>query len=114
MDIKFDEMQKAFCKEQHNFNELMEKTNPYANVKSYNTKYVEQFLDLKKSIKNFLTSLLICEFFFLLLLIIFQGFKFFSFQLNEWSFGLFINGCIVQTFLLVGYMIKHLFPVFRK
>jgi hypothetical protein len=39
-----------------------------------------------------------------------QGFKPWGFSLNDWIFGIFVNGVLLQTFFTVQIIVKNLFP----
>lgn len=69
-----------------------------------------QLFALRRDIFWIITSILIVEIIFLFALIIFQAFKFFNFNLNEWTFGIFVNGCLLQTFFLIRCIVAHIFP----
>lgn len=47
---------------------------------------------------------------FVIVVVILQGFKPCDFSLNEWMFGLFVNGVILQTFFTIRIIVRHLFP----
>lgn len=47
---------------------------------------------------------------FLFILLLLQGFKLWGFALNDWSFGILVNGAIIQTFFIVRFIVVHLFP----
>jgi hypothetical protein len=47
---------------------------------------------------------------FLAIMILFQGFKLCGFELNEWVFGVFVNGVLIQTFFLVRVIVQDLYP----
>lgn len=66
--------------------------------------------DMKISVKKWLFILLCCELIYLGILLILQGFKYKGFELNNWTIGLFSNGCLIQTFLVIRYIVNHLFP----
>ena len=77
---------------------------------SWQDRYNDQHLGFRKSIKNHVLTILYIEIGFLMLLIIFQGFHFWRFNLNDWVFGLFVNGALIQTFFLIRHIVTHLFP----
>jgi hypothetical protein len=43
-------------------------------------------------------------------LMLLQGWKIWGFTLNEWAFGVFLNGTLVQTYFLVRFIVEHLYP----
>jgi hypothetical protein len=59
-------------------------------------------------------GILIAEVLFLFSIIYFQGFHVHGFSLNDWVFGVFSNGCLIQTFFLIQYIVKHLYPQIIK
>lgn len=65
---------------------------------------------LRKKITKWIIRMLYGELGFVALAVAFQGFGFFGFSLNEWMFGLFVNGVVLQTFFTVKIIVKHLFP----
>lgn len=50
------------------------------------------------------------ELLFLGVLILMQGFEIRGFRLNQWVFGFFVNGALLQTFFLVRVVLNNLFP----
>jgi hypothetical protein len=52
--------------------------------------------------------LLLFELIALITIILFQGFK--LIDLNQWVFGFFVNGVIIQTFASLHIIVTHLFP----
>jgi hypothetical protein len=46
----------------------------------------------------------------LLILMLLQGFKVQGFMLNDWALGFLANGTLVETFFIVQFIVKHLFP----
>lgn len=50
------------------------------------------------------------ELLFLGALILMQGFGLNGFKLNQWVFGFFVNGALLQTFFLVRVVLNNLFP----
>ncbi len=67
-------------------------------------------LQLRKIISFFVIGLLSFEMIFLVMLIILQGFNIGSFKLDHWFFGIFANGCLLQTFFLIKSIVSHAFP----
>lgn len=70
---------------------------------------LSQIRELRKTAVKRVFGLLWGELGLLALLIVFQGFNFWGFNLNEWVFGIFANAVLVQTFVQVGYINKYLF-----
>jgi hypothetical protein len=66
--------------------------------------------ELRGKISNRIMWMLYGELSFVIAVVILQGFKPFDFSLNEWMFGLFVNGIILQTFFTVQIIVRHLFP----
>ena len=46
----------------------------------------------------------------LAVLMLLQGFELWGFKLNQWVFGMFVNGVLLQTFFTVKIIVKNLFP----
>ena len=46
----------------------------------------------------------------LFVLMLLQGFRFQGFVLNDWAFGILVNGTLIETFFLVRFIVSHLFP----
>ena len=74
---------------------------------------------MREDLQKKLISLLKLEIIFLFTLIFLQGlghipFTEIVFKLNEWAFGFFINGCIIQTFFLIRPICANLFPLPRQ
>ncbi len=46
----------------------------------------------------------------LFVLMLLQGWGFWGFSLNQWAFGVFLNGTLVQTYFLVRFIVEHLYP----
>lgn len=81
------------------------------NLGKFNKKrFSEQFLKFRESIKTHLVVLLYLEILLLSAILLLQGFGLGGFSINNWAFGFFVNGCLVQTFFLIKYIVKHLFP----
>lgn len=70
----------------------------------------QDFRKLRAEVGRKIIWTLWAELVFLAILIGFQGFKWFEFNLNEWAFGLFVNGVVWQTFFLVRMIVQNLFP----
>lgn len=43
-------------------------------------------------------------------LMLLQGFHVWGFKLDQWAFGIFLNGTLVQTYFLVRFIVEHLYP----
>jgi hypothetical protein len=70
----------------------------------------EQRRNLRGRISSRIMWMLYGELLFVIAVVILQGFKPSGFSLNEWMFGLFVNGVILQTFFTVQIIVRHLFP----
>jgi Flp pilus assembly protein TadB len=70
----------------------------------------KQRRELREGFDKKVFWLLIAQVVFVALMLIFQGFKVWGFSLNEWAFGIFVNGALVQTYFIVRQMAIHLFP----
>ena len=66
---------------------------------------------LRIILQTWIMGLLTSEFIILTILIFFQALKSHGFQLNDYVFGIFVNGCLLQTFLLAKPIVKDLFPL---
>jgi len=64
----------------------------------------------RERLDNRIFILLACQVVFLVVLMLLQGFHVWGFSLNEWVFGFFINGSLIQTYLLVRDITKDLYP----
>lgn len=80
------------------------------NFLAHEEAYAWQQLEFRKHVKRHLFFLLYLEIAILIILLALQGFHWFGFTLNNWAFGFFINGCLVQTFFLIKYIVHNLFP----
>jgi hypothetical protein len=74
---------------------------------------------LRKELQEKLIQLLKIEIIFLSFLMTLQGMNYIpflhlTFKLNEWTFGIFINGCLFQTFILIRPICRSLFPMINK
>ncbi len=69
-----------------------------------------QDIELKKTTLNRLFILLFGETIIVFILITFQGFGWYNFYLEEWSFKLLIVATISQITLMLKIAVKHLFP----
>lgn len=96
----------------------MEKTAAPATPSSekYYSKYHEEHIkdiehrrEQRERFDNRVFWLLVCQVAFLIVLISLQGFKVFGFSLNDWAFGIFVNGSLIQSFLLVRYIAADLY-----
>lgn len=65
---------------------------------------------LRGDVSRLVFRTLWCELAFFGAVVTLQGFKPYSFELNQWVFGFMVNGVLVQTIVLVHYIVKHLFP----
>ncbi|MRI34460.1 hypothetical protein EOPP23_15850 [Endozoicomonas sp. OPT23] len=54
-------------------------------------------------------TLLCAQVVFLSVLMVFQGFKPWGFQLDNWVFGFFINGSLIYTYAIIRYIASDLF-----
>lgn len=70
----------------------------------------KQHRELRELIQKKVFKLLWVQLFFLFALLLLQGFRLGGFQLNEWAFGILVNGALVQTFFIVRFIVAHLFP----
>lgn len=80
------------------------------NFPAHEEAYHWQQLEFRKQVKSHLFFLLYLEIAILIILLPLQGLHLLGFNLNDWAFGFFINGCLVQTFFLIKYIVHHLFP----
>lgn len=69
-----------------------------------------QHRELRGLIQKKVFQLLWVQLFFLFALLLLQGFRFQGFQLNEWAFGILVNGALIQTFFIVRFIVAHLYP----
>lgn len=69
-----------------------------------------QHRELRDIIQKKVFWLLWVQLGFLFALLLLQGFRLWGFQLNEWAFGVLVNGALVQTFFIVRFIVAHLFP----
>lgn len=84
----------------------------FDNLEKFNEQlFSEQLYKFREDIKKHLIFILYAELSFLGILLILQGFQ--ITHLNQWAFGFFINGCLVQTFFLIHTVVRHLFPPLR-
>ena len=70
----------------------------------------EQDIELKKQTLHKLFFFLSIETAVIFLMAIFQGFNFFEFYLEEWSFRLLVTVTISQITIMLLVAVKHLFP----
>ncbi len=63
----------------------------------------------RERLENRVFLLLAFQVIFLVILIIAQGFKLWGFSLNEWAFGIFVNGSLIHTYLLARYIAADLY-----
>lgn len=73
-------------------------------------KLSDQIISFREKIRGDLTRILYLEILFVCVLLLFQGFGWWGFKLNNWAFGFFINGCLVQTLFLIKHIVINLFP----
>lgn len=66
--------------------------------------------ELRKGVGTKVLYTLWAQISFLAIMILFQGFKLCGFELNEWVFGVFVNGVLIQTFFLVRVIVQDLYP----
>ena len=66
--------------------------------------------ELRKLIQSKIFWTLWVQLAFLFTLLLFQGFKWHGFNLNDWAFGILANGTLVETFFIVRFIVVHLFP----
>lgn len=69
-----------------------------------------QHRELRDLIQKKVFRLLWAQLIALVVLLVLQGFRLWGFQLNEWAFGVLVNGALVQTFFIVRFIVAHLFP----
>jgi hypothetical protein len=65
---------------------------------------------LKQKIARFLIRFLTVQTAIIFVLIFFQGFALYSFNLNDYLFYILIAGTIIENYLLVRIIVEHLFP----
>ena len=70
----------------------------------------QQRRDLRQTIQRKVFITLWVQLGALLLLMLFQGFKWGGFSLNDWAFGFLANGTLIETFFIVRFIVQHLFP----
>jgi hypothetical protein len=70
----------------------------------------DQLFFLRQNVFWIIVGILIAEILFLFAMVILQAFKLGNFNLNEWTFGIFVNGCLLQTFFLIRCIVVHIFP----
>lgn len=70
---------------------------------------IAQRRDQRERFDNRFYYLLVGQVSFLVVLILLQGFGLFGFYLNQWAFGIFVNGSLIQSYLLVRYIAADLF-----
>lgn len=73
-------------------------------------KGLNQDIDLKKVTLFVLFGFLAVETIAVFTIAFFQGFKFYEFQIEEWSFKLLIVATITQISYMLRFAVKHLFP----
>lgn len=81
----------------------------YAHYHEQHIKDIEHRRKQRERLDNRVFLLLLFQVVFLVTLILFQGFKLFNFSLNEWAFGIFVNGSLIQTYLLARYIAADLY-----
>ena len=69
---------------------------------------------LKKDFQDRVFTILAIQLGALFVLMLLQGFRLWGFSLDKWTFCLLSNGTLVETFLIVQFMVKHLFPQKEK
>ena len=70
---------------------------------------LKQDTEQRKDLSNRVYWLLIAQVIFLALMITFQGFGWCGFNLNDWVFGLFINGSLIHTYLLMKQIVTGVY-----
>jgi len=63
----------------------------------------------RERLDNRVFGLLVFQVVFLVTIMLLQGFSPWGFKLNRWTFGIFVNGSLIQSYLLVRYIAADLF-----
>lgn len=71
---------------------------------------LQQDIKLKKTTLNRLFWLLVGETIIIFMFSAFQGFRFWGFLLEEWSFRILVTATLTQISVMLGIAVKHLFP----
>lgn len=75
-----------------------------------NRKDREKDRELKEKTHSAVFRILIAQIIGLFVLMLLQGWGLWGFGLNQWAFGVFLNGTLVQTYFLVRFIVEHLYP----
>ena len=76
---------------------------------SQNMLNIQETRKLRRKFDKKVFKILWWQIIFLATLMTLQGFGLFGFKLNEWAFGLFINGSLMQSYLLAKHIAADLF-----
>ena len=79
------------------------------NLASQIIKDKEQRRQMRQDFEKKVFRLLTGQIIFLGVLILLQGFNFLGFKLDEWVFGLLVNGSLVYTYFIIRYIVSDLF-----
>lgn len=57
------------------------------------------------------STLLFGQIVILAVFLLLQGFGWGGFKLEQWTFGIWVNGTVIQTYLVLKIIVQHLFPL---